>query len=69
MGKRRTINQMVRNTESEIIVSVDSDVVVDRQAVRKLVARSLDETSLGSALLKEHLMARSRLLPIAAASD
>ncbi len=39
MGKRLTITQMVRASDSEIIVSVDSDVVVDRQAVRRLVER------------------------------
>lgn len=39
MGKRRGINHAVREATSEIIVSVDSDVVVDPQAVRRLVAR------------------------------
>ncbi len=39
MGKRRGINRAVRETETEIIVSVDSDVVVDRDVIRKLVAR------------------------------
>jgi cellulose synthase/poly-beta-1,6-N-acetylglucosamine synthase-like glycosyltransferase len=38
-GKRKAINLGVRSTEAEIIVSVDSDVVVDPQAVRQLVAR------------------------------
>lgn len=38
MGKRRGINRAVRQAESEIIVSVDSDVVVELDAVRKLVA-------------------------------
>lgn len=39
MGKRRGINNAVRHATSEIIVSVDSDVVVHRQAVKELVAR------------------------------
>jgi len=39
VGKRRGINNAVRQSDSEIIVSVDSDVIVDRQAVRMLVAR------------------------------
>jgi N-acetylglucosaminyltransferase len=39
MGKRRGINQVVRETSSEIIVSVDSDVVVHPAALRELVAR------------------------------
>lgn len=39
VGKRRSINHAVRRSTSEIIVSVDSDVVVDRQAVRQLVRR------------------------------
>jgi cellulose synthase/poly-beta-1,6-N-acetylglucosamine synthase-like glycosyltransferase len=39
MGKRRGINHAVRNVNSEIIVSVDSDVMVDPQAVRRLVRR------------------------------
>jgi N-acetylglucosaminyltransferase len=39
MGKRKGINHAVREADSEIIVSVDSDVIVDRQAVRQLVAR------------------------------
>ena len=39
MGKRRGINNAVRQATSEIIVSVDSDVVVDRQAIKRLVAR------------------------------
>ncbi|WP_373047141.1 glycosyltransferase family 2 protein [Vulgatibacter sp.] len=42
MGKRRSINHAVRRTEAEIIVSVDSDVVVDQKAVRELVARFTD---------------------------
>src|SRR5690606_28691211 len=32
LGKRRSINRAVRAAESEIIVSVDSDVVVDPNA-------------------------------------
>ncbi|HEX8790319.1 MAG TPA: glycosyltransferase [Polyangiaceae bacterium] len=39
MGKRRGINNAVRHATSEIIVSVDSDVIVERNAVRRLVAR------------------------------
>jgi cellulose synthase/poly-beta-1,6-N-acetylglucosamine synthase-like glycosyltransferase len=39
MGKRRGINHAVREATAEIIVSVDSDVIVDRGAVRALVAR------------------------------
>jgi cellulose synthase/poly-beta-1,6-N-acetylglucosamine synthase-like glycosyltransferase len=39
MGKRRGINNAVRHATSEIIVSVDSDVIVERSAVKKLIAR------------------------------
>lgn len=40
MGKRMGINHAVREaTHAEIVVSVDSDVIVDRGAVRALVAR------------------------------
>jgi cellulose synthase/poly-beta-1,6-N-acetylglucosamine synthase-like glycosyltransferase len=40
MGKRMGINHAVREAvEAEIIVSVDSDVIVDKGAVRALVAR------------------------------
>lgn len=39
LGKRRSINRAVRESTAEIIVSVDSDVVVDAQAVRQLVRR------------------------------
>jgi cellulose synthase/poly-beta-1,6-N-acetylglucosamine synthase-like glycosyltransferase len=39
MGKRKGINRGVQATDAEIIVSVDSDVVVDRRAVRELVRR------------------------------
>jgi cellulose synthase/poly-beta-1,6-N-acetylglucosamine synthase-like glycosyltransferase len=39
MGKRRGINNAVRHAKSEIVVSVDSDVIVERNAVRRLVAR------------------------------
>jgi len=39
MGKRRGINRAVRKTEADIIVSVDSDVVVAQDAVRQLVRR------------------------------
>ncbi len=43
MGKRRSINQAVRASDREIIVSVDSDVVVERGAVRELVRRFTSE--------------------------
>jgi N-acetylglucosaminyltransferase len=43
LGKRRSINRAVRTTDSEIIVSVDSDVVVDTQAIRQLTRRFTDE--------------------------
>lgn len=39
IGKRRGINRAVRRTSAEIIVSVDSDVVIARDAVKQLVAR------------------------------
>jgi N-acetylglucosaminyltransferase len=39
MGKRKGINHAVRQTGSEIIVSVDSDVIVFPTALRELVAR------------------------------
>lgn len=39
MGKRKGINHAVRETDAEIIVSVDSDVIVHPRAVRELVAR------------------------------
>nr|HEX4319077.1 glycosyltransferase [Kofleriaceae bacterium] len=39
LGKRRSITRAVRKCESEIIVSVDSDVVVDKDAVRQLCRR------------------------------
>ena len=39
LGKRRSINRAVMASHAEIIVSVDSDVVVDANAVRELVAR------------------------------
>jgi cellulose synthase/poly-beta-1,6-N-acetylglucosamine synthase-like glycosyltransferase len=39
MGKRKGINRGVRATQAEIIVSVDSDVIVDRSAVRQLIRR------------------------------
>ena len=39
MGKRRSIIRATREAESEIIVSVDSDVVVDTDAVRQLIRR------------------------------
>jgi cellulose synthase/poly-beta-1,6-N-acetylglucosamine synthase-like glycosyltransferase len=39
MGKRKGINEAVRRATSEMIVSVDSDVFVDPQALRALFAR------------------------------
>lgn len=39
VGKRRSINRAVRETTAEIIVSVDSDCVLDRMAVRELIKR------------------------------
>jgi N-acetylglucosaminyltransferase len=39
IGKRRSIIHAVRRSTSEIVVSVDSDVVIDPQAVRELVRR------------------------------
>jgi len=39
MGKRKGINHAVREATAEIVVSVDSDVIVDRMAIRELVAR------------------------------
>ncbi len=39
MGKRRGINHAVRESRSEVIVSIDSDVIVYPTALRELVAR------------------------------
>jgi cellulose synthase/poly-beta-1,6-N-acetylglucosamine synthase-like glycosyltransferase len=39
MGKRKGINEAVRRAKSEIILSVDSDVVVDKGALKALMAR------------------------------
>ena len=39
LGKRFSINRAVRQSASEIIVSVDSDVILDPDAVRNLVRR------------------------------
>jgi len=39
MGKRRSIIRATREAASEIIVSVDSDVVIDANAVRQLMRR------------------------------
>jgi cellulose synthase/poly-beta-1,6-N-acetylglucosamine synthase-like glycosyltransferase len=39
MGKRRGINHAVRESKAEIILSVDSDVIVYPTALRELVAR------------------------------
>ncbi len=43
LGKRRSIMRAVRVADSEIIVSVDSDVVVDKDAVRQLIRRFTDD--------------------------
>jgi len=43
LGKRRSIIRAVRDTDSELIVSVDSDVVVDKAAVHQLVRRFTDD--------------------------
>src|SRR5215813_4218343 len=43
LGKRRSIIRATREADSEIIVSVDSDVVVDPDAVRQLVRRFTDD--------------------------
>lgn len=39
LGKRKAINRAHRATRAEFIVSIDSDVIVDRHALRALVAR------------------------------
>jgi cellulose synthase/poly-beta-1,6-N-acetylglucosamine synthase-like glycosyltransferase len=39
LGKRRSINRAVRNSDREIIVSVDSDCTVEPAAMRQLVRR------------------------------
>ena len=39
MGKRRSIIRAVREADCEVILSVDSDVVVDKDAVRQLCRR------------------------------
>jgi len=39
MGKRRSIIRAVREADSEVILSVDSDVVVDKDAVHQLMRR------------------------------
>jgi cellulose synthase/poly-beta-1,6-N-acetylglucosamine synthase-like glycosyltransferase len=43
LGKRRSINHVVRTSTSEIIVSIDSDVVVDPPAIRELTRRFVNE--------------------------
>jgi N-acetylglucosaminyltransferase len=43
LGKRRSIIRATREAETEIIVSVDSDVVVDADAVRQLIRRFTDD--------------------------
>ena len=43
LGKRRSIIRATRECDSEIIVSVDSDVVVEKDAIRQLMRRFTDE--------------------------
>jgi N-acetylglucosaminyltransferase len=43
LGKRRSIIRATREADSELIVSVDSDVVVDPDAIRQLVRRFTDD--------------------------
>jgi cellulose synthase/poly-beta-1,6-N-acetylglucosamine synthase-like glycosyltransferase len=43
LGKRRSIIRATREADSEIIVSVDSDVVVDADAVHQLVRRFTED--------------------------
>ncbi len=43
LGKRRSIIRAVRETDTEIILSVDSDVVVDPHAVRQLTRRFISD--------------------------
>jgi N-acetylglucosaminyltransferase len=43
LGKRRSIIRATREADSEIIVSVDSDVVVDADAVWQLIRRFTDD--------------------------
>jgi N-acetylglucosaminyltransferase len=43
LGKRRSIIRATREADSELIVSVDSDVVVDPDAVHQLVRRFTDD--------------------------
>lgn len=43
IGKRRGINRAVAAATSELIVSVDSDVVVAKNAIRELVSRFTDD--------------------------
>ena len=43
LGKRRSINRAVAASTAEIIVSVDSDVVVDPNAVKELTRRFVDD--------------------------
>jgi cellulose synthase/poly-beta-1,6-N-acetylglucosamine synthase-like glycosyltransferase len=43
LGKRRSIIRATREADSELIVSVDSDVVVDPDAVRQLIRRFTDD--------------------------
>jgi N-acetylglucosaminyltransferase len=42
-GKRRSIIRATREADSEIIVSVDSDVVVDKEAIKELIRRFTDD--------------------------
>ena len=43
LGKRRSIIRATREADTELIVSVDSDVVVDAPAIRELTRRFVDD--------------------------
>jgi cellulose synthase/poly-beta-1,6-N-acetylglucosamine synthase-like glycosyltransferase len=43
LGKRRSIIRATRESDAEIIVSVDSDVVVDKDAIRQLMRRFTED--------------------------
>jgi len=43
LGKRRSIIRATRESDSEIIVSVDSDVIVEKDAIRQLMRRFTDD--------------------------
>jgi glycosyltransferase involved in cell wall biosynthesis len=56
LGKRRSINRAVQATDAEIVVSVDSDVLADRGAIRELVRRftSDDIAAVGGRMFVEN---------------